>query len=105
MNIEDLFKQMGSGRPDINAIRQSVVTREFENNQGARALILIEQFPFLIVGKIEAVVSDYLLIKAEITNIFDFDGEVFRVHIDDIEVFYIENEGIPIPDIRQGGES
>lgn len=105
MNSEELASQMGSGRPDINAIRQGVVTKEFENNPGARALLMIGQFPFLIIGKIEDVVSDYLLIKAEITNIFDFDGKVFRVHIDDIEVFYIENEGIPIPDIRQGGES
>jgi hypothetical protein len=48
------------------------------------------------------VVSDYVLIEAEVTNIFELDGEVFRVHIDSIEVFYIENEGIQIPDIRKG---
>ena len=86
---------------NINAVREYFLTIEFKENVGERALLLIASFPFLIIGTIKEVVSDYLVIKAEVTNIADLDDEVFRVHIDDIEVFYIEKPGEPkIPDIR-----
>lgn len=86
---------------NINAVREFFVSKEFKENVGERALILISPFPFLIIGTIQEVISDYLVIKAEVTNIAELDDEVFRVHIDDIEVFYIENPGEPkIPDIR-----
>ncbi|BDH61521.1 hypothetical protein MTP04_16510 [Lysinibacillus sp. PLM2] len=97
---EDLSFQLGSGRMDINSIRQSVVSGEFENNVGNRALLLIFPFPFLIIGRIKNVVSDYVIIESEVTNVTELDGENFRVHIDDIEVFYIEKQGRKIPDIR-----
>jgi len=86
---------------NINAIREYFVTVEFKENVGKRALLLITPFPFLIIGMIKEVVGDYLVITAEITNVAELDNEVFRVHIDDIEVFYIEKPGKPkIPDIR-----
>ena len=86
---------------NINAIREYFVTVEFKENVGKRALLLIAPFPFLIIGMIKEVVGDYLVITAEITNVAELDDEVFRVHIDDIEVFYIEKPGKPkIPDIR-----
>ncbi|MFC7684998.1 hypothetical protein [Ureibacillus sp. GCM10028918] len=88
---------------DINAIREAGVTEEFRQNIGMRALILIAPFPFLIIGRIEDVVTDYLIICAEVTNVNELDGEEFRIHIDDIEVFYIEKDNRrPIPDIRNG---
>lgn len=98
--MDDSSNQLGFETFDINAIREFFVTQEFRENIGKRALILIFQFPFLIIGKIEDVVSDYLVIKAEVTNVTELDDEVFRVHIDDIEVFYIEKDGRKIPDIR-----
>ena len=86
---------------NINAIREYFVTIEFKENVGKRALLLIAQYPFLIIGPIKEVIGDYLVIKAEVTNIAELDDEVFRVHIDDIEVFYIEKAGKPkIPNIR-----
>ena len=86
---------------NINAVREFFLSIEFKENVGERALILISPFPFLIIGTIQEVVSDYLVIKAEVTNIAELDYEVFRVHIDDIEVFYIEKPGEPkIPNIR-----
>jgi hypothetical protein len=102
MKKVELIKNLGIGNTDINAIRQAVVSKEFKLNDGNRVLVMISQYPFLIVGRIKSVVSDYVLIEAEVTNIFELDGEVFHVHIDSIEVFYIENEGIQIPDIRKG---
>ena len=85
---------------DINAIREAVVAETFYKNIGRRTFILMSQYPFLIIGEIINVISDYLVIKAEVTNVAEFDNEVFRVHIDDIEVFYIEKDGKKIPDIR-----
>lgn len=97
--IEKLAAQLGTS-PDINAVRQAVVSRDFENHPGSRALIMIAQYPFFIIGTIVEVISDYLLIETEITNVSDLDNEMLRIHIDDIEVFYIEKDGVPIPDIR-----
>lgn len=99
MNIDELGNKLSTSI-DINSIREAVVSREFEKNQGKKAIILMSQFPFLIIGPIVEVISDFLVIKAEVTNITDLDGEKFRVHIDDIEVFYIEKNGREIPDIR-----
>lgn len=100
MTMNELAKQLGMGGTDINAIRQAVVSQEFMINKEKRALILISAYPFLIIGRIDAVISDYLVIEAEVTNVSELDGETFRVHIDDIEVFYIETKERPIPDIR-----
>ena len=97
---EDLASQLGYGAADINAIREAFVAVEFSNKIGSRALLLICPYPFLIIGEILEVNSDYLVIKAEVTNVAELDDEVFRVHIDDIEVFYIEKNGKKIPDIR-----
>ncbi|TSI06691.1 hypothetical protein [Lysinibacillus sp. BW-2-10] len=103
---EDLAKiadQLGDGMTNINDIRYSVVSGHFQNNPGKRALLLIFPFPFLIIGKIVDVVSDFVVIKAEVTNVTELDDEEFRVHLDDIEVFYIEQpDGSKIPDIRTG---
>lgn len=102
--MEKNFKNLlGNSQVDINAIREAGVTLEFRRNIGRRALILIAPFPFLIIGRIEDVVTDYLIICTEVTNVNELDGEEFRVHIDDIEVFYIEMDNRrPIPDIRNG---
>lgn len=101
--IDDISNQIGEGTLNINDIREAVLSGEFQNHKGKKALILIFPFPFLIIGKIKEVVSDYLVINAEVTNVTELDDEEFRVHIDDIEVFYIEKEGKPeIPDIRNG---
>ena len=100
MTKEELAEKLGLGEPDINALRQAVVSEAFGESSGKRALLLIGPYPFLIIGAIVEVLSDYLVIKAEITNVAELDDEIFRVHIDNIEVFYIEEEGKPIPDIR-----
>lgn len=102
--MRDQFNNLGIngfGSPDIHAVRSFVLTEEFRINIGKKALLLIFPFPFLIIGTIKAVNGDYLIIKADVTNVNELDDEIFRVHIDQIEVFYIEKPGQPeIPDIR-----
>ncbi|MGM9930508.1 hypothetical protein [Pradoshia sp.] len=101
MDKDTLSKQLNSQGDDINAVRQAHVTREFKEHKKRRALIILASYPFLIIGKIMDVVGDYVVIKAEVTNVNELDGETFNIHIDSIEVFYIQKPGKPvIPDIR-----
>lgn len=93
--------KQGSQGDDLNAVRAAHVTCDFKENLSRRALIIMPSYPFLIIGEIIDVVGDYVVIKAEVTNITELDGETFNIHIDSIEVFYIQKPGKPvIPDIR-----
>lgn len=87
--------------PLINELRRANVAQEFENRIGSRVFILIAQFPFMIIGTIVEVQGDYAFIKIETTHINEFDNMTARVHIDDIEVFFIEDGKFKIPNIQQ----
>jgi uncharacterized surface protein with fasciclin (FAS1) repeats len=100
MHKNEFANSIGLNGPDINSVRYKVVSDEFKSNKGKRTIIFLAQFPFLIIGPIKDVVGDYLLIEAEVTNVTELDGELFTVHIDEIEVYYIERKGRKIPDIR-----
>lgn len=80
-----------------NAVRQAAVSSEFQNNIGRKALVMIAPFPFLVIGKIASVVTDFVFFDVETTHITELEGKVLRIHLDDVEVFYIENGGPPIP--------
>ncbi|WP_019241011.1 MULTISPECIES: hypothetical protein [Bacillus] len=101
-----IVKELGisSENMDINAIRHAVVSREFEINIGKKALTLLAQYPFLVIGEIKEVTGDYVFIKAEVTNISELDGSLFRIHTDDIEVFFIETRGYKIPELKKFGK-
>lgn len=84
----------------INPIRRSVVSRTFQNNRGKRSLILMAEFPFLIIGTIQEVVSDYVIIETETTSISELEGMNLNIHLDQIQVFYIETGSKKIPRIE-----
>jgi len=96
--------QYDIGNIDINAIRQSVVSQDFRNSINQRVIVMLGQYPFLIIGLIKEVVGDIVLIDAEFTNISELDGFEFRVHLDDIEVYFIETESHKIPKLHISGE-
>ena len=100
----ELDVDFGRSIMDINAIRQTVVSEDFEDNKGKKALVMIGQYPFLIIGNIKDVVSDYVFIKAKFTNIAALDGFLYRVHIDDIEAYFIETVKHKIPEMDVFGE-
>ncbi len=101
MDKDTSSKQQDNRGEDINAVREAHMNREFEEHLSRRVLILMASYPFLIIGKIVEVVGDYVAVKAEVTNVTELDGETFNIHIDNIEVFYIQKPGKPvIPDIR-----
>ncbi|MDK2984705.1 MAG: hypothetical protein PWQ96_347 [Clostridia bacterium] len=81
----------------INNIRRYFVFKEFEKNQRKRAFILIAEFPFMIIGKIVEVMGDYVSVDVETTHISEIEGKVLRIHVNDIEVFHIEQPDSPIP--------
>lgn len=85
--------------PTINQIRRQVVTEAFIEGIGHRAFIMTAEFPFVFIGPIMKVVGDFAYIDTETTSINALDGNVFRIHLDEISVFYIENGGPEIPSI------
>jgi hypothetical protein len=90
---------------DINAIRMAAVDEQFRNSIGKRALILMAEVPFLIIGKIAKVESDYVFIDVESTHIDQLEGKLFRIHLDRIMSFYIEKNGRPIPSLKLDSSS
>lgn len=72
----------------------------FEESVGKRVLFLIGLYLFLVIGFIVEVFSDYVVIEVEIINVVELDDEIFWIYIDNIEVFYIEEDGKFILDIR-----
>ncbi|RUQ29400.1 hypothetical protein ELQ35_10530 [Peribacillus cavernae] len=81
----------------INDIRQAVLSQTFEDAIGKRVLVMTPFFPFLIIGEIKNVKSDFIIISIETTHIQEIEGQRIRIHIDDIDVFHIEEDGSPIP--------
>lgn len=89
-----------SGSPDINAIREAAVTQAFKTAGGKRVLIMTGEFPFMVIGRILQVESDYVFIDVETTHIDPLEDKVFRIHLDRIVVFHFEEPGKPIPRIK-----
>lgn len=86
---------------NINALRRMVVSQAFTEGIGEKAFIMTPDFPFVFIGIIADVQSDYVILDTETTNISALDGLVFRIHLDEITVFYIEDGGPKIPKIKQ----
>jgi len=103
-SYKDNKAQYDIGNIDINAMRQSVVSQDFSNNIDQRVIVMLGQYPFLIIGLIKEVVGDIVLIKAEFTHVSELDGFIFRVHLDEIEVYFIETEYHKIPKLHVSGE-
>lgn len=93
-------QQLNDQTININAVRRAVVSQAFEEGVGRRAFVMTPEYPYVFIGEIKQVNSDYVLILAESTNITALDGYLFRIHIDDIEVFFIEDREHTIPRIR-----
>ncbi|WP_081833661.1 hypothetical protein [Geomicrobium sp. JCM 19055] len=92
--------QMNSER-SINSIREEFVTQTFINGIGKQVFVLFPQFPFMVIGQIVDVINDYVSVNVDTTHISEFEkGEPVWIHVDDIEVFYIEDEYCKIPSLR-----
>lgn len=85
----------------VNDIREAALVRHFQKNKGKKAFILTEAFPFMFIGKIKEVVGDVLVLKVQTTSVPALEDKEWSIHIDAIEVFYVETGiGAKIPDLK-----
>lgn len=100
-HLHETARELADKGMAINDIRQAVLSRTFEDATGKMVLVMTPFFPFLIIGEIMNVKSDFVIIKIETTHIQEIEGQRIRIHIDDIDVFHIEEEGNPIPSFNE----
>ncbi|MGE5482712.1 MAG: hypothetical protein ACM3VX_07420 [Bacteroidota bacterium] len=67
---------------------------------GKRTLFLTDAFPFLVIGVIERVVEEFIFVQVETCHVMELEGTTMRIYVDDIEVFYIEDEEHAIPSLK-----
>lgn len=89
----------GTG-PEVRALEQA-----FRRAVGKRALLLLNSFPFLIIGTLREAAGGLVRVEAETTHITELEGRPIWVRLDAVEVFYIEDDRYPIPRIGAGPAS
>ncbi len=88
--------------PSVNDIHDEALINEFEAGIGKNVLILTPSFPFVFIGRIVEVVSDNVVVDVKVTTIGELENRRWSVHIHQIEVFYIEQKGMPrIPELKE----
>ncbi|MCA0986776.1 hypothetical protein [Guptibacillus algicola] len=88
--------------PTVNDVHDQSLVYYFMEQVGKRILIMSPAFPFIIIGIILETIDDYLVVDVETTNIAELENRDWFIHIHDIEVFYVENGGPPIPKLKDG---
>lgn len=87
--------------PSVNDIHDEALIQEFQENIGVKVFILTPSYPFVFIGIIDEVVEDYVVINVETTTISELENRSWFLHIHQIEIFYIEQRGMPrIPELR-----
>ncbi len=85
----------------VNELHDEALIQAFEKGIGKKTLIFTPSFPFVFIGKIKEVIEDHVVIDVEVTLLSELESRLWNVHIHQIEVFYIENEGKPtIPEMH-----
>lgn len=85
----------------VNDSREAALVNHFFENIGRRVFILTEAFPFMFIGKIKSVIGDMVVLDVETTSVPALEGKTWTVHIDAIDVFYIETGiGAKIPELK-----
>ncbi|WP_019413650.1 hypothetical protein [Paenisporosarcina sp. TG20] len=85
----------------INDKREDALVTHFKRNIGRRVFILTEAFPFMFIGEIKGVMEDIVALDVETTSVPALEGKEWKVHIDSIDVFYIETGiGAKIPHLK-----
>lgn len=85
----------------VNDTREEALVFYFKKNIGRRAFILTEAFPFMFIGKIKGILGDIVTLYVQTTSVPALEGKVWNIHIDSIDVFYIETgTGAKIPHLK-----
>lgn len=86
----------------INDQREEALMAFFTRNIGRRIFIFTEAFPFMFIGTINGMVGDLVVLDVETTSVPALEGKVWNVHLDAIDVFYIETGiGEKIPHLQE----
>jgi hypothetical protein len=72
----------------------------FKKNLSKKALLLTPSFPYLFIGTIEDVLNDCVVIDVETTHLEQLENRAWHINIEEIETFYIEEDGKPIPKLN-----
>lgn len=73
----------------------------FKNGIGHKVLILTPSYPFMFIGEILSIVEDTIELFVETTQFSQLENRIWFIHVDNIEVFYIERPGEPrIPELN-----
>ena len=82
-------------------VREEAIVDHFSKNIGRRVFILTEAFPFMFIGKIKEILEDMVVLDVQTTSVPALEGKEWTVHIDSIDVFYIETGiGAKIPQLK-----
>ena len=85
----------------VNELREEALVNYFNKNIGRRAFILTEAFPFMFIGKIKEILGDIVVLEVQTTSVPALEEKKWNVHIDSIDVFYIETGiGPKIPHLK-----
>lgn len=89
----------------VNDSREVALVNHFSKNIGRRVFILTESFPFMFIGKIKDVLGDIVVLDVQTTSVPALEGKEWYVHIDSIDVFYIETGiGAKIPHLKDNSD-
>lgn len=87
--------------PPLNVLHDEALLQEFKNSIGRNVLILTPSYPYVFIGKIIELVEDYAVVDVNVTTIAELENRKWHIHIDQIEAFFIERQGLPeIPDLK-----
>ncbi|MEI4770526.1 hypothetical protein WAX74_12855 [Psychrobacillus sp. FJAT-51614] len=85
----------------INQIKEGAMVTYFRKNIGRRVFILTESFPFMFIGRIQNILGDIIELDVQTTSVPALEGKRWNVHIDSIDVFYVETGiGPKIPHLK-----
>lgn len=85
----------------VNDTREEALVKHFMKNIGRRVFILTESFPYMFIGTIKEILGDVVLLNVQTTSVPALEGKQWYVHIDSIDVFYIETgNGEKIPHLK-----
>lgn len=87
--------------PSNNDIHDEALINEFEENIGKNIFIMTPSYPFVFIGKIVELVGDSVVVDVKIASIGELENRLWFIHVHNIEVFYIEQKGLPkIPQLE-----
>ncbi|MDQ0230440.1 hypothetical protein [Metabacillus malikii] len=99
-DIKDI-RELEIQLPSNNDIHDEALIRAFEVSVGKKVFILTPSYPFVFIGRIIEVVGDNVVLDVNTTTIAELEERKWYIHIHQIEVFYIEQKGMPrIPELR-----